>query len=430
MSDKAKWAVIYLAVSLVSLLPHFVASHNPDFAGGQWVQGILLFAPYLGLSLTAILGWQINQTRIFWASLFLLGFYSYFLHIEDFHLTIRTVRTLVEITGSAFPLALCILFLIHETRLWSDRTLARLLLALSPFLLFFTLSKWAPDVYANIAYWAPDPPSGFLRIPNLAWVSTGIYLLYLYLQPDLKIRPFLISLAAIFPPFLFGIQSCLGVLSIAARKNDTEAYYSALQLKDFDIIVGFTAMTAILLHSILHMYWRKVYLDILTGVPNRQALDERLHTLTKDYALAMVDIDHFKKFNDTYGHAEGDNVLRMVAQHLEEHLGDRVYRYGGEEFCAVFEGDGLAEAESMMEKTRSSLEKRKFRLRQNQRKKEDLGSLFSKKTTGGKIVHITVSIGVSASGKDPTAYEQVIKRADKLLYEAKEKGRNRVVAGK
>jgi GGDEF domain-containing protein len=140
----------------------------------------------------------------------------------------------------------------------------------------------------------------------------------------------------------------------------------------------------------------------------------------------MVDIDHFKKFNDTYGHAEGDNVLRMVAQHLEEHLGERVYRYGGEEFCAVFEKEGLAAAERMMDKTRASLEKRKFRLRQGGRKEP--GGFFPRKTTGGKIVHITVSVGVAAAAKDGSPYEQVIKKADKNLYEAKEKGRTRVVA--
>ncbi len=89
-------------------------------------------------------------------------------------------------------------------------------------------------------------------------------------------------------------------------------------------------------------------------------MDERLHTLSGHYALAMVDIDHFKKFNDTYGHSEGDNVLRMVAQHLQEYLGDRVYRYGGEEFCVIFEGPTQESAVEMMEKARTSMEKTKI----------------------------------------------------------------------
>src|SRR5581483_8808997 len=125
-------------------------------------------------------------------------------------------------------------------------------------------------------------------------------------------------------------------------------------------VIPFGIITLVLLVSLVRMYLQKVYLDLLTSVYNRQALDERLHTLRGEFALAMVDIDHFKQFNDTYGHAEGDNVLRMVAQHLEDHLGDRVYRYGGEEFCIVFEGEGNETAMTKMEKTRASMAKHRF----------------------------------------------------------------------
>ncbi len=112
--------------------------------------------------------------------------------------------------------------------------------------------------------------------------------------------------------------------------------------------------------EIIRLYLKRVYQDPLTAIPNRQALDDRLHGLSGQYAIAMVDIDHFKKFNDTYGHAEGDNVLRMVAQHLMGHLGRDIYRYGGEEFCVVFEGEKREEAETRMELARGTLEKRKF----------------------------------------------------------------------
>ena len=66
------------------------------------------------------------------------------------------------------------------------------------------------------------------------------------------------------------------------------------------------------------MYWEKVYIDELTGIPNRRAFDEYLKKLGRKYTIAMMDIDHFKKFNDTYGHSEGDNVLRFVAKHIAE----------------------------------------------------------------------------------------------------------------
>jgi GGDEF domain-containing protein len=428
LSEKAKWAGIYLATALLPLFIHFIHPLKNGLLGSPSALQLLKFVPTVGLTLVAVLGWQINQTRIFWTGTFLLGAYAFCLGFLDLGWGSRAFRVSLEVLGAALPLSLVILFLIHETKLWSDRTLARVLLALNPFLLFWTLYQWAPDVYANVVYWGSQPPTGAVRIPSMAWASTALFLAFVHFQRDLKIRPFLISLSTCFIPLLLGLHACHQVLRVAnlRPKPGPETWGAAVGLKDLEVTLAFTFLAAILLHSILHMYWRKVYQDILTGVPNRQALDERLHTLTKDYALAMVDIDHFKKFNDTYGHAEGDNVLRMVAQHLEEHLGFRVYRYGGEEFCVVFEGDSLATAEQMMDKTRESLAKRKFRLRQGGRKEP--GGFFPKRTSGGKIVHIAVSVGVSAAAKDGSPYEQVIKKADKNLYEAKEKGRNRVVA--
>src|SRR4029077_7824091 len=80
------------------------------------------------------------------------------------------------------------------------------------------------------------------------------------------------------------------------------------------------------------------FVDALTGLPNRRALDEALARLSGDYALAMVDVDHFKQFNDTHGHDAGDRVLRSVAQQLRATRGGQAFRYGGEEFCLLFTG--------------------------------------------------------------------------------------------
>ncbi len=120
---------------------------------------------------------------------------------------------------------------------------------------------------------------------------------------------------------------------------------------------------------------------------------------------------------------------RMVAQHLQENLGDRVFRYGGEEFCVVFEKTDLDKAKSMMESTRAGMEKRKFTLRG--RRKAGYSGInlpFKKEEAKGKRVHVTFSVGVASSNKIHPTSEEVIKRADHALYEAKEKGRNRVVS--
>ena len=420
MSDKVKWAGIYLLLCAVPLFFYFLPPLDPQLVSLRTVTNFLMFIPYLGLILVAVLGWQVNQTRIFWSCLLLLGFYHYVIHPQAFVISQEGWVHTLQIVSAGYPLALCVIYLLKESRLWSDWSLARILLALFPPLLFTCLYSWAPPSYQEIFFWGPAPVVPSLALPPLAWLSTGLFLLAAAALRDPKIKHFLIAQAAGFVPFLLCIQA--GLLASATRPHGRFTFIA---------IVCFTTLTVILLHAMLRMYWQKVYLDPLTAVSNRQALDERLHTLTGDFALAMVDIDHFKRFNDAYGHASGDDVLRMVAQTLLESLGDRVYRYGGEEFCVVFEAKDRDRARDAMEKARAGLEKRGFFLRSGLR--DDAGPLspLKRKRRRGKKVHITVSAGLAFSGKTVKVPEEVLKRADHALYEAKEKGRNRVVtAGK
>ena len=98
------------------------------------------------------------------------------------------------------------------------------------------------------------------------------------------------------------------------------------------------------------------YMDALTELPNRRALDEFLPQLHKRFALAMVDVDHFKTFNDKHGHDAGDQVLRKVAVHLASVSGGRAFRYGGEEFSIVFPGRSCREAQPHLEALRARIE--------------------------------------------------------------------------
>ena len=118
-------------------------------------------------------------------------------------------------------------------------------------------------------------------------------------------------------PF-FRRDGFLGLLGFDfALHESLEAYLNPFApLPLVPVVLSFLALTSVLLHSTFYMHWNRVYLDPLTGIPNRQALEDRLHTLTGRFTLAMMDIDHFKHFNDTYGHEEGDNMPRMVAQHF------------------------------------------------------------------------------------------------------------------
>ena len=157
---------------------------------------------------------------------------------------------------------------------------------------------------------------------------------------------------------------------------------------------------------------RMAYLDDMTKLPGRRALNEKLVGLPKHYALAMVDVDHFKKFNDTYGHDMGDKVLKNVANQLKRCSSPgRAFRYGGEEFTVVFR-NRLDEAEDVLELVRESIQ-------------EALVQVFDPKKKKEIEVSVTVSIGVAFAdvGEFP---ESVLKRADDALYQSKKKGRNRV----
>jgi diguanylate cyclase (GGDEF)-like protein len=188
-----------------------------------------------------------------------------------------------------------------------------------------------------------------------------------------------------------------------------------------------TAAGAMLIAALLQESHRLAFRDELTGLPGRRALDERLRSLGARYALAMVDVDHFKKFNDTHGHDVGDQVLKLVAGRLAQVGGGVAYRYGGEEFCVLFSDTDLLDASRHLEAIRGSIERYKMAVRGQDRPKnpDDTSGLRLNKPAR-KTLSVTVSIGVAEPGDDARTPAQVLKAADEALYRAKQTGRNRV----
>jgi diguanylate cyclase (GGDEF)-like protein len=173
---------------------------------------------------------------------------------------------------------------------------------------------------------------------------------------------------------------------------------------------------------------RLAFNDELTGLPGRRAFDDALVGLGGDYAVAMVDIDHFKRFNDRWGHEAGDQALRMVADELRDvRGGGRPYRYGGEEFAILFPGRPSAEAVPHLERLRVRVASRPFAIRSPQRppskpKRPPAASRSPRR------VKLTVSIGLAGPGTRRGTPQDVLRAADRALYRAKSEGRNRVVA--
>ncbi|MBC9249015.1 diguanylate cyclase [Pseudomonas alcaligenes] len=182
--------------------------------------------------------------------------------------------------------------------------------------------------------------------------------------------------------------------------------------------------------AVAHEAYQMAFRDELTGLPGRRALNDRLERLGRNYVIAMADVDHFKKFNDTHGHDVGDQVLKLVASRLRKVTGGgKAYRYGGEEFTLVFPGKSIEECRPHLEAVRVAVEGYALQLRdKQQRPKDDKQGRQRRKSAASGSVSVTISIGVAEREAHQRGADEVIRNADKALYAAKKAGRNCVVA--
>ena len=202
--------------------------------------------------------------------------------------------------------------------------------------------------------------------------------------------------------------------------------------------IFFSAAGSILLIAILQESHRLAFHDELTGLPGRRMLEEQLAGMGPAFAIAMVDVDHFKKFNDTHGHDVGDQVLRMVGASLADIKGGgRAYRYGGEEFAILFPDKTLEETLPQLDELRTTIQnygliprsqdrRQAAREREDRRIKSGRASVAGAETLEAQPLSVTVSIGVAERNRRLRTPAAVIRAADEALYRAKHAGRNRV----
>lgn len=265
------------------------------------------------------------------------------------------------------------------------------------------------------------------------------------------VRRFFQTRKPIEPGFVWSVTAVFLWLQFSPVGKASDAYVATAAL--------------ILAASLIETSYVLAYHDELTGIRGRRAFNEFLLSLDQQYAIAIVDIDHFKKFNDTYGHDTGDQVLCMVASRLSEVRGEgQAFRCGGEEFAIVFRNTSAKDSFEHLERLRQTIERSTFHVRGADRRAEaaekaaeekrerndrsDLSDLRANKSDRRKKVSrkdgrssrssgaqlrlspdhlsVTVSIGVAEPSTRYRQPEQVIQAADQALYRAKNKGRNRV----
>lgn len=297
---------------------------------------------------------------------------------------------------------------------WEERShllqdiFARALVLLAVSAVAFGLARRYPQ---GIAEWLAQ-----IHWPSLhaAWMSLA-QLVYLM---------FLIAFIALLVQYLrrprpLHAAQLMGLIGLLWMLPQVFILANALQVMSSMVMLMLVAAVA-------HEAYQMAFRDELTGLPGRRALNERLQRLGRDYVIAMVDVDHFKKFNDTHGHDVGDQVLRLVASQLRKvGGGGKAYRYGGEEFTLLFPGKSLEQCLPHLEAVRQAIEHYRMQLRDKHSRPRD--DREGKQRRAGKTageVSVTVSMGVAQRQAEQRRPQEVIKAADKALYSAKAAGRN------
>jgi diguanylate cyclase (GGDEF)-like protein len=286
--------------------------------------------------------------------------------------------------------------------------------------------------------WFPGPAAAVLdlRLPGLPWPPA---------LPQLAL-PLLAALAA-----QLALRRGRGLYDLGLAAGLLPRYLLLEQAasgaeRGFAARAALAAMLGllILLYGLYRLFWQRAFQDELTGLGNRRSFEDALRALPRRYCLAMIDIDHFKAVNDTYGHAEGDHALRRVAAQIRSAFGSAAFRYGGEEFAVVLPETAAQQARESLERLRREVAEAVFvvrrgrdrRLSRRRAQPERRASgrdrrggrhpLARRSASGTARLQLTVSIGLCAAAGSERPQE-ALQRADAALYQAKKGGRNRVV---
>jgi diguanylate cyclase (GGDEF)-like protein len=386
---RAFFACISVGLIPLLILAAVTALVLADKAGvlPDGVVGFMQYRPFMMATIGAALGGWFNRGRVVYALLVLSFCYWFFVGAPAFFPP-EGVQFLRLATLYVVPVNLLLLVFMSERGVFRKRGVARILfLAVQ----FFALALFAVR---------PDVSSALYRFLDCRFIELD-------------------GVANTIPQLAF-IVSVPVIVVLMARGRSLEfafactvpAIFAAVLVEPRYIPFGYLAAMGVVLGGVVQEAWRMAFVDDLTGLAGRRALGHALMELSGQYCIAMLDVDHFKKFNDSHGHDVGDIVLRKVARELL-HVGGggKAFRYGGEEFAILFSGRDMGRVHETLENLRKKIANCKITLPESSRQ-----------------VGITVSIGIAQRQESEIDPWAVLKEADGRLFCAKEAGRNRVFA--
>ena len=337
----------------------------------------------------------------------------YILIQTQLQMSLNDPRALMIYTSISFvfPVTALLLFFISERGLNNQHGM--IVISIAPIQMCLILFVY---------YFVPDPSL-------ISTINT-----YMPIKP---INGYVLSITA---SLFYLLTFLIGLYKLTKTNEEAEVsilvvlLFSYTTLAFFDQVkistIMFSAAGLALIVNLVQSSYNMAYRDELTGLLGRRALNDRLKGLRNRFVIAMTDVDHFKKFNDTHGHNIGDEILKMVADKLGAvEGGGTAFRYGGEEFCILFPGKTIDECAPYLEVMRKSVENYKMTVRKTEHRSITAESGIERrgrrsKNRDNKIVSVTISIGVAEKNDKFDNADAVMKAADKALYKAKKSGRN------
>jgi diguanylate cyclase (GGDEF)-like protein len=389
-----------------------------------WLGSVLPAVSFLNYALLAVgllLAWRFHSSRAFFALLALLLAEEAIFFSSGGHIPLAGPgRAAFDAISLLLPLNFILISLMSESGLAVAQItpMATVFLVQSISVAVFCRDNQATSAHASHHQYAVAS----LPLPDYAWMAFAAATLLLLIRFFWLRKPLdsglLWSMAAFFVALHFG-----GVGRIATTYFAVAAFSLSL--------------------SIVETSYLLAYHDELTSLPSRRAFNDVIANLQVPYSIAMVDIDHFKRCNDTYGHDTGDQVLQLVASRLAAVTGGgQAFRCGGEEFAIVFRGRTTGDVVDHLERLRCRIEASSFLMRSGPDRRHtprgpDRRNLKGRAKTGdvirrlakvqsAKQISVTVSLGVATGAEADAVPEAVIQAADKALYRAKSAGRNRI----